>query len=91
MLEIDLKKFIKKERFKIVCCYVEYFSRIECILIGKRLFGKNSYVDKRINDMVNYIRGENEFLFLVIIDLICKNERLRYLCLLNLIWKDGFL
>lgn len=61
-------------------------------MIGKIVFIENSYVDnKRINDMVNNIIGENEFLFLVIIDLICKNGRMRFLCLINLILKDGFL
>lgn len=40
--------------------------------------------------MANYIRGENEFSFPVIIDLICKNERLRHSRSLNLIRKDGF-
>lgn len=69
-----------------VCCYVDYFRGIECVLIGKIVF-----IEKRINDMVNNIIGENEFLFLVIIDLICKNGRMRFLGLLNLILKDGFL
>lgn len=93
MLKIDFKKFIDKERFKIVCCYVEYFSGIECVLIGKDVFKKESYVDdkKRVEVMVNNIRDENEFLFLVIIDLICKNGRLRFLILFYLIWKYGFL
>lgn len=90
LLEIDPKKFTKKERLKIVRCHVEHFSGTECTLTGKRPFGKNSYVDKRINDMADYIRGENEFSFPVIIDLICKNERLRHSRSLNLIRKDGF-
>lgn len=93
MLKIDFKEFIDKERFKIVCCYVEYFSGIECVLIGKYVLKKNSDVDdnKRMYDMVKNIRGENEFLFLVIIDLIFKNKRLKFLFVLNLIWMDGFL
>lgn len=93
MLKIDFKKFIDKERFKIVWCYVDDFSGIECVLIGKNVFKKNSDVDdnKRMYVMVNNIRGEDEFLFLVIIDLIFKNKRLKFFFLLNLIWKDGFL
>lgn len=83
LLEIDPEKFTKKERLKIVRCHVEHFS-------GKKPFGKKSYVDKRINDMTNYINGENEFSFPVIIDLICKNERLRPSLSLNLIRKFGF-
>lgn len=90
LLEIDPEKFTKKERFKIVRCHVEHFSGTECTLTGKKPFGKKSYVDKRINDMTNYINGENEFSFPVIIDLICKNERLRPSLSLNLIRKFGF-
>lgn len=90
LLEIDPEKFTKKERLKIVRCHVEHFSGTECTLTGKKPFGKKSYVDKRINDMTNYINGENEFSFPVIIDLICKNERLRPSLSLNLIRKFGF-
>lgn len=90
LLEIDPVKFTKKERLKIVRCHVEHFSGTECTLTGKKPFGKKSYVDKRINDMTNYINGENEFSFPVIIDLICKNERLRPSLSLNLIRKFGF-
>lgn len=90
LLEIDPEKFTKKERFKIVRCHVEHFSGTECTLTGKKPFGKKSYVDKRINDMTNYINSENEFSFPVIIDLICKNERLRPSLSLNLIRKFGF-
>lgn len=90
LLEIDPEKFTKKERLKIVRCHVEHFSGTECTLTGKKPFGKKSYVDKRINDMTNYINGENEFSFPVIIDLICKNERLRPSLSLNLIRKVGF-
>lgn len=92
LLKIDPKKFTDKERLKIVRCHVEHLSGTECALTGKDAFKKESHVDdkKRVEVMANNIRDENEFSFPVIIDLICKNGRLRSPISFHLIWKYGF-
>lgn len=91
LLNIDPKTFTDKEKYEMVRCHVDHLSGTECALTGKTAFIENSYVDnKRINDMANNIIGENEFSFPVIIDLICKNGRMRPSRLINLISKDGF-
>lgn len=92
LLKIDPKKFTDKERLKIVRCHVDDLSGTECALTGKNAFKKNSDVDdnKRMHVMANNIRGEDEFSFPVIIDLISKNKRLKSSSSLNLIRKDGF-
>lgn len=40
LLEIDRKKFTKKERLKIVRCHVEHFIGTECTLTGKKTIWK---------------------------------------------------
>lgn len=92
LLKIDPKEFTDKERLKIVRCHIEHLSGTECALTGKYAFKKNSDVDdnKRMHDMAKNIRGENEFSFPVIIDLISKNKRLKSSLGLKLIRMDGF-
>lgn len=79
-----------KERHNIILRHLRHFEIKE---VDEKIASKP--LDNRIGEnctkeKLKMIKGEKEFSFPVIIDLICTNERLRVPSTLCLIFKDGF-